>query len=164
MCCNDFRPLFLHPYSEFPKCGCKKSDLKLLRHTVRPQIHNIYIINEFPTKFHNSTASISIYLKIKEMACYFFCPLLYVKKILCVFEIRGAKGPPHIKFRAHICMERGRYPHARSSMPVNCPIKGFLFLESHTIEVLLTLLWEFGNFVKPNYVFTSTLCYSPGKK
>ena len=98
------------------------------------------------------------------MACYFFCPLLYIKKILCVFEIRGAKGPPHIKFRAHICMERGRYPHARSSMPVNCPIKGFLISESQTIEVqILTLLWEFGTFVQPNYVFTSTLCYSAKK-
>ena len=93
------------------------------------------------------------------MACFFFCPLLYVKKILCDFEIRGAQGPPHVKFPAHKCIERGRYPHARSSMPVNCPIKGFLFLESHTIEVLLTLLWEFGTFVQPNYVFTSTLCY-----
>merc|ERR1712212_1470414 len=27
----------------------------------------------------------------------------------------------------------------------------------------LTLLWEFGTFVQPNYVFTSTLCYSAKK-
>ena len=49
-------------------------------------------------------------------------------------------------------------------MPVNCPIKGFLISESQTIEVqILTLLWEFGTFVQPNYVFTSTLCYSAKK-
>ena len=98
------------------------------------------------------------------MACYFFCPLLYVEKKLCDFEIRGGPRTPHVKFLAHICIGRGRYPHARSSMPVNCPIKGFLFLESHTIEVqILTLLWEFETFVQPNYVFTSTLCYSAKK-
>ena len=66
------------------------------------------------------------------MACSLFCPLLYVKKILCVFEINRAQGPPQVKFWAHICMGRGRYSHARSSMPVNCPIKGFLFLKSYT--------------------------------
>ena len=121
VCCNNFRPLFSHLRSEFPKRWCTKSGLRLLRHSVRPQIHKIYIINEFPTKFHNSTASISIYLKIKEMACYFLCPLLYVKKNTLCFWNQGGPRTTHVKFWAHISIGRGRYPHARSSMPVNCP-------------------------------------------
>ena len=80
------------------------------------------------------------------------------------FWNQGGPRTTYVKFWAHISIGRGRYPHACSSMPVNCPIKGFLILESHTIEVqILTLLWEFGTFVQPNYIFTSTLCYSAKK-
>ena len=48
-------------------------------------------------------------------------------------------------------------------MPVNCPIKGFLFLESHTIEVqILTLLLEFGTIVQLNT--SSPLLYAIWRK
>ena len=94
----------------------------------------------------------------------FFLPITVRWKKTLWFWNQGGPRTPHVKFLAHICIGRGRYPHACSSMPVNCPIKGFLFLESHTIEVqILTLLWEFGTFLQQNYVFTSTLCYSAKK-
>ena len=93
-CCNNFRPLFSHLRSEFPKRWCTKSGLRLLRHSVRPQIHKIYIINEFPTEFHNSTASISIHLKIKEMACYFFSHYCMLKKYFVFLKSGGPKDHP----------------------------------------------------------------------